>query len=117
MVPCENERCPLSRRTGSNQLNVPKEADLKASAGKGMVSEIGKEVSCATAREEARREVGRREARRRMQKVGSLNRWIATGPGWDLRIKKHQCGAILVSTHDHTTITQKANMNVVNNRS
>jgi len=82
-----------------------------------MVSEKDRAASFAKAKEEARREVGRREARRRMQKVGSLNRWIATGPGWDLRIKKHQCGAILVSTHDHTTITQKANMNVVNNRS
>ena len=70
-----------------------------------------------SAREEARREVERREARRSIQKVGSPNRWIATGPGWDLRIKKHQCGDILVSTHDHTTITQKANMIVVNNRS
>ena len=84
MVPCENERCPPSRRTGSNQLKVPKEADLKASAGKGMVSEIGKEVSCAKAKEEARREVERKEARRRTQKACSQSRWIATGTGWSL---------------------------------
>ena len=50
MVPGENELCPPARRTGSDQLKVPKEADLMFSAVKEMLSKKDKAASCATAR-------------------------------------------------------------------
>ena len=55
MVPGENERCPPCRRTETNQLKVPKEADSAFLEGKEMISEKDRAAPCTTVKVEARR--------------------------------------------------------------